>query len=397
MKYRLLSSMFYEDKELYQNTYITRFQSESTYRFNFKIGEHHAFVVIHHDILQSITSILKLNHQLSLKADTLPGIALKQFTKKCLIDEIKMTNEIEGVISTRKEISEILDDLSKNSRLYGLVKKYELLTEEDIALKNCTDIRILYNELVLNEVADDNIDHIPDGLIFRKDPVYVQSKTGKTLHTGLNPESKIIETMTECLSIIDNEHYNPFISAAVFHYMFGHIHPFYDGNGRISRFISSYLLSRELHPLIAYRLAYTIKKDINRYYKNFDTVNDPKNKGEITSFVQYFLHVLTESLEELNYSLSESANKLAYYENEIQALQNSNSQIDERVSLILYLLVQNKLFGESELSVYDIVEITHLSHSKVRNSLNLLEQMALITSSKSGRKHVYEVNLNNWK
>lgn len=262
--------------------------------------------------MQLTNRILKLDKELTLKTKHLPNIALTQYTKSCIIDEIKMTNDIEGVISTRKEISEIMNDISgkkKGNRLYGLVKKYELLMEEDIALNNCTDIRALHNDLVLNEVKSENVDHIPDGTIFRKDSVFIQNKSGKTIHAGLTPEIKIIETMTDCLQILNNEEYNKLISIAVFHYMFGYIHPFYDGNGRISRFISSYLLSRELNSLISYRLAYTIKKDISKYYKNFHIVNDGKNKGEITSFVDYFLSVLIESLEDLNKSLYERIKK----------------------------------------------------------------------------------------
>ena len=37
MKYKLLSSLFYSDKKLYEETYTSRFNSESTYKFNFEI------------------------------------------------------------------------------------------------------------------------------------------------------------------------------------------------------------------------------------------------------------------------------------------------------------------------------------------------------------------------
>jgi len=396
MKYRLLSSMYYEDKELYLSTYLARYQSESTYKYKFDIGEDKAFVVINNNILQLVSKILKLDKEFTLKAKYLPNIALKQYTKRCIIDEIKMTNDIEGVISTRKEISEIINDIEgkkKGNRLYGLVKKYELLMEEDISLNNCTDVRELYNELVLNEVKAENIEHVPDGTIFRKDPVYVQNKTGKTIHTGLNPEIKIIETMTDCLLILNNDEFNKLVSIAVFHYMFGYIHPFYDGNGRINRFISSYLLSRELHPIISYRLAYTIKKDINRYYKNFKTVNDSKNKGEITSFVEYFLEILAESLEDLNASLFELINKLDYYKHKMNEVKKLDDSIDNNVILILFILVQNNLFGEHGLSVYEVSDVTELGQSKVRKSLNLLENMGLVIQKKESKMYIYEADL----
>lgn len=162
---------------------------------------------------------------------SLPSIALNQYIKTCLIDEIKMTNEIEGVYSTRKEINDILDNLknkNKRDRLYGLVKKYELLLNENIKLNTCEDIRNLYNDLVLKEVIDDDALNEPDGQIFRANPVHVQNAIGKNIHDGLFPENLIIESMTNALNVLNNDNYDLLIRIAVFHYMFGYIHPFYD-------------------------------------------------------------------------------------------------------------------------------------------------------------------------
>ncbi len=395
MKYRLLSSIYYENLETYEFQYQQRYNSESTYRFNFSVGENKAFVVINNNILQLINSILKLDKQFTIKANYVPKIALKQYRKKCIIDEIKMTNDIEGVISTRKEINEILEDFSgkkKGNRLYGLVKKYEMLTEEEIALSNCIDIRNIYDELVLNEVAQEDSTHIPDGAIFRKDPVYIRSKTGKTIHTGVTPESKIIEILTDCLGIINDESYNRIVSIAVFHYMFGYVHPFYDGNGRISRFISSYLLSRELHPIVSYRLSYVIKKNTDGYYKSFKIVNDEKSRGEITSFVEYFLDILVQSLEDLCTSLDERINKLEHFEKQITLL-SRNEHMDVRIQTILFVIVQNTLFGENGLSVVELSEITDIGMSKVRSSLIVLEEQNLVIAKKVSKKYVYDANL----
>ena len=397
MKYRLLSSIYYENLSTYNEIYEKRYNSESTYKYSFSIGDNKAFLVINNNILQSIDMILKLDKQFVLKANQLPKIALNQYTKKCIIDEIKMTNDIEGVISTRKEINEILNDIAgkkKGDRLYGLVKKYELLTEEDILLKTCSDIRNLYDELVLKEVKSDNKEHVPDGAIFRKDAVYVQNKTGKTIHTGLNPESKIIEVLTECLSMLNSKEYNMLISIAVFHYMFGYIHPFYDGNGRISRFISSYLLSRELHPIIAYRLSYTIKKDINGYYTNFKIVNDDKNRGEITSFVEYFLGVLIESLEDLNSYLYDRINRMEFYIKQVNEISNCTNNLDDREIAVLLIIVQNSLFGEHGLSVEEITGVVDVGISKVRSTLKLFENYGYVIKQQAGRKFIYDADLN---
>lgn len=82
----------------------------------------------------------------------LPKIALQQYINKCLIDEIVITNNIEGVYSTRKEIGEILDDLegkSKN-RFFGLVNKYAALqSKEDLSIQSFFRFSLLYVNLFL--------------------------------------------------------------------------------------------------------------------------------------------------------------------------------------------------------------------------------------------------------
>ncbi len=390
MKYRLLSSIYYENKELFEETYKNRINSESTYKFNFKINDDDAFFVINHNILQQLDKIHKLDKLLALKSDELPGIALTQFTRRCIVDEIKMTNDIEGVVSTRKEINEILNDSvgsKKGNRLYGLVKKYELLVEEDIELNTCHDIRTIYDELVLKEVVQEDSQHAPDGAIFRKDTVYVKNSQGRTIHQGITPEEKIIEVMSECLASLNSEGYNKLVSIAIFHYMFGYIHPFYDGNGRISRFISSYLLARELDSLVAYRISYTIKQNINTYYKSFKTINDAKNRGELTKFVEMFFDMLVESLEELCESIDERSNRLNYFVNIVSGIPN----IDGNMKTLLYILVQNTLFGEIGLSVKELAEITDLGDSKVRSTLLKFSDMLYV--NKEGRKKIYDMNL----
>ena len=88
--------------------------------------------------------------------DKLPEVAKEQYIKKSLIDEITHTNEIKGIISTRKEIRDILDDIAskdrEKSRFKGIVNKYKkLLEEETVQLKTPTDIRKIYDEMLLDE------------------------------------------------------------------------------------------------------------------------------------------------------------------------------------------------------------------------------------------------------
>lgn len=392
MKYKELKNVYYKSKEEFEELYNSRINSESAYVFDFFINDYNAFVVINPEILEKIENIMSLNQELFIKIKAVPRIAINQYARKCLIDEIKMTNDIEGIISTRKEIDEILQDKINNNknRLYGLVKKYELLKEkDDVNLGTIQDIRELYDELVLQEVVEEDDKNIPDGNIFRKGRVVVQNSFGEEIHQGLFPEKEIIETMTKSLNVLNNEKYNFLIRIAVFHYMFGYIHPFYDGNGRLSRFISSYLLSRKLEYLVSYRLSYTIKQNIKTYYKSFKSTNDEHNRGDLTIFVMKFLDFVNESLDDLVKALEERINKLNYYVSHAQKICGKDKKMFE----IVFILVQETLFGYRGLSVEELQKVSGVGVSKIRSSLKYFDEKKLVRKNKDGNKILYNIDL----
>ena len=170
--------------------------------------------------------------------------------------------------SSRKEIDDALEILSKQSqekgkqqRFVGLVNKYlKLITKDSIALASCKDIRALYDEMFLDEVIAEDAHHAPDGKIFRKGSTSVYSGANKIIHTGVTPERKIIDAMDEALSFLHDDSVDMLFRICIFHYLFEYIHPFYDGNGRMGRFILSYYLSEILEPLLSYRISETIKR-----------------------------------------------------------------------------------------------------------------------------------------
>ena len=391
MNYTPLSKLYYKDKAHYEEIYQNRLHSESSVRLNFSITEHPAFFQYNSEMLLLTSAIYQKNAELIQLKHSLPSIALEQFRLSCLIDEIKITNEIEGVHSTRKEINDILQakmENSLNQRLFGLVKKYDLLSIDDLSISTCADIRTIYNELVLPEVISEDHNNVPDGLYFRQNSVMVYDEHMKCIHHGVMPETKIIALMDESLKTLNDSKTPLLIGVSFFHYMFGYIHPFYDGNGRTSRFISSYLLAKGLDALVSYNLSYTIKKNIKQYYRAFQTVNDPKNKGDITPFILSFLEILLEAVTNLCDRLTDKNEKLSYYMQQIQSLST-----DQTTCAIMTVLIQNTLYGFKGISVVELSHICEYSESTVRNILKKLEEQLLLRTSKDGRKLLYDLDL----
>lgn len=115
------------------------------------------------------------------------------------------------------------------------------------------------------------------------------------------PEAKIIEYMNKALNILNDSSIDLLIRVALFHYYFGYIHPFYDGNGRINRFISSYILSKNFGGVIGFRLSMTIKENLSQYLDAFSHTNDVRNRADISTFIYEFLDIIYRSYQKQKY------------------------------------------------------------------------------------------------
>lgn len=392
MEYELLSKIFYKKPTEYESIYDARFNSEASIKLPIKIHENVGFIFNTNEITKLLVKIYKTINKINLLRTHLPNIAINSYIIKSLKDEIALTNEIEGVRSTRKEIEDAIDSIKndKSARFKGLVDKYfKLISNEIIPLNNCKDIRTIYDALVLPEIEKENL---PDGILFRKEPVQVVSATQKEKHRGIMPESKIIESLDLCLDFLKNDDIDSLIKISAFHYLFGYIHPFYDGNGRTSRFISSYLIKNELDVLLALKLSYTVKNNINKYYKAFDVCNDRKNKGDITFFVVTFLELLSQASDDLYTKIADLNDQLNYYNNIINTLVNEKVLNDKQAKCI-FILCQNRLFDDTYMNMNTLTELLEKSDTTTRKILKSLESKNLLVNSRNKNQYLYSANL----
>lgn len=396
--YKDLKTLFSIDENEWKNEYKKRYFSEYSQIIDFQINNDDAFFTQTPEIIQKCYSIFALDKKITALCASLPVVALTQYADKCLIDEIVISNNIEGVHSSRKEIKDALSLLKekglinkKHVRFIGLVNKYyKLLSSEPISLQTCEDIRSIYDEVVLEEVVQENTDNRPDGKLFRKGQASVIDTFGDELHRGIFPEEKIIECMKKALDFLNDDSVQKLYTVSIFHYLFEYIHPFYDGNGRLGRFILSYCLSQILHPLMAYRLSWTIEDNIRKYYNAFKTCNDVRNKGDLTPFLLMMLTMIENVQDELYRSLEEKKAMLAKYSGILNTLPNGGFKDAEK----LYgFLLQASLFSRDGISTQELSDYMSISYGSLRSRLIFLERSDLLETKKTGGKKYYELNV----
>lgn len=397
MAYQPLGKLYYGDQDVYAQTYQSRFASEDTVKLDFSVAQRPAFFIQNSEVMRLAYDIAKLDKSVAKLSANLPGVAKIQYSKKCLIDEIVLTNKIEGIHSSRKEINDALEILERRSnetgkpqRFLGLVNKYfKLMTGEEIPLKTCQDLRNIYDEVFLAEVVAEDPKHAPDGKIFRKDITEVHSETDKVIHKGLYPESEIIAAMEKALAFLNDNSVDPLCRICVFHYLIEYVHPFYDGNGRLGRFILSYYLSGTLEPLLSYRISETIKENISEYYKAFKVCNDSHNLGDLTPFLIMMLHMIYTALKDLEDSLTRKLISWDKYESLVSTFPEA---ADSNIRAMYSHLIQAALFSEEGISTEELKVSFQKSYYTVKKLLGQIRSGMLISDLK-GKAKYYQINL----
>ncbi len=386
--------MFYSisSTEDRKNVAKKRYNYESTIKTGLKIKPidqpniFELFYIPTNETMNLIQQIMIYDKELDTKFHLLPRVALAKFLVETITEELYSTNELEGVKSSRKEIAKstksiMLNKASKNSRLHSLINSYVELDSHSPLPDTPEDYRKIYDNITQGEIKDAEL---PDGEIFRKDINYVFNKREKEIHRGVYPEETIIQKITDLIHFMskDNDELNYLLRIAVGHYYFGYIHPFYDGNGRTSRFISSSYLVKDFSLMTALSLARGCNINRNQYIEAFDKTNKIISSGELNFFVDEFLRTIIAGQKDLLIGLNE---KIELLDIAYQKIKNDcRIESDDEFNM-MFVFLQDYYFNlEGDgITVKDSVEILNKSATTVRKKLKILEEKGLIEKIKS--------------
>lgn len=346
--------------------------------------------------LETINLIKKINlydKKIAKLYEKLPNIAKESFYIDIVSSEIQNTNNIEGVESRREDIvyttKEVIKNKIKNKnnnlKFLSIVKSYTAIknindnsinNDSTKKIKDIRDIRKIYDSITAEGVTKENL---PDGELFRKGVVYIQGKKG-TIHDGVsnsdNSEPIIKELLAKLIDFINTQECN-LIKNAIFHYYFGYIHPFYDGNGRTARFISSLILQEDYSWLTSCSLSQGVNKKRNLYLKAFENTNSLAMQGEMNFFIDSFLELINIGQSEIFDNLYNKTILLEAAYNFIK--EDERVTVDEKMFNIVYSAVQMYLFGNNDyIELKDIESLANCGDTKARRYANNLCDMKIL-------------------
>lgn len=377
---------WYKNREQAEAYYEAVMQDETTVKLPFAIsplrydGAFQLYYRPTNEMMLQMARVYEQNAVLMALDSQLPGIAKEHFLRNLVVDEIFNSNALENVHSARGEIAESARLLAQGStdkrRLTSMIHSYYGVAEGALP-HSAEDVRNIYDYVTAGEIAEADL---PDGRLFRSGSVSVLSGVaGKSIHEGLNPESRIIDAVENLVQFMADAPLPDLIKIAVAHYYFGYIHPFYDGNGRVGRFLSSLYLSKACSTYTAYSLSQGCHQNQKRYLEMFDRTNKFNNYGEMNNFIEGFLAILADGQRSITENLQERRALLKQTEQRIE--NHANLQNDPLKMRVMLILEQKRLFDDFDegLNQQELLAIlTDVKKSPLRRSLDVLEAEGFI-------------------
>lgn len=175
------------------------------------------------------------------------------------------------------------------------------------------------------------------------------------------------------------------LKAGIAHLWFVTLHPFEDGNGRISRAISDMFLARsDEQSYRFYSMSSQIRKERNSYYDMLEKTQ--RGNLDITNWLEWFLKCLLHALEASETLLEKIIFKHFFW------VKNRSIVTNERQHKVLNLLLDG---FDGKLNTTKWAKIGKCSQdTALRDIQDLIEKGMLVKSEPGGRSTNYELKTN---
>lgn len=172
----------------------------------------------------------------------------------------------------------------------------------------------------------------------------------------------------------DSEDVDAVLKAAIAHLLFVSIHPFNDGNGRITRALTDMLLARsENCGKRFYSISAAIKESQKQYYEVLERTQ--RGNGDITEWLLWFLGCFEQALDSTEDTLSLVMRKAEFWE------RHRDISFNERQRKLLNMQFDG-FFGKLTSSKW--AKIAKCSSDTALNDINDLIAKGILSKSKEG-------------
>lgn len=313
-----------------------------------------------------------------------------------LLDEAIATSAIEGEILQRSSVRSSINKLLK----LGLEDDYSYTVQSDNLIEILIDAKSNKEPLTKKRLFAWHKALFPTGSSGLRDitiGTYRTNSEDMQIVSGpwekekihfVAPHSKIVEKLMddflEWLNKRDEQ--SSIYKAIVAHLYFVLIHPFEDGNGRIARAITDYVLAQtNLANANFYSISTIIYKNRKEYYEVLDNVCKQTNQ-DITIWMQWFVKLLEISIDETLQKVEVVQIKAKFWDKHRDSKLN-----DRQKKVILKMLSYLPEKFEGGMRVNKYMSLTKSQRLTASRDIADLVQKGIFESFGKGRGVYYEL------
>lgn len=317
----------------------------------------------------------------------IPSLSLR-LTQENQILATHYSTSIEGnPLSPQDVTNVILGDQVPVTKSEKEVKNYfNILTILSNLARERTPITVDLTEKLHKKLMD-GIEEKQDLGIIRNGPVFVGHKTKEEIVVKHNPpyhtSEEIKKALNELYSWLNTEQeLHPLLKAGILHHQFAYIHPFFDGNGRLARILTTYYLIMQHYEVSKYFILDDYY-DVDRHL--YSDCLHSADSGDKTSWLEYFLEGIASSLQAALSRIDDlKRDTLDKLEGEKRVL------VTPREEEVLQIIIEKKAIKSS-----DIEKAFAVSRQQAHSLLSSLVTKGLLEKFGKTKTSYYKLASNN--
>ena len=268
------------------------------------------------EILSYLTKIESIKN--SFEDKPLSPVLLSSLHQSAKISQTHYSTQIEGNNLSLKQVENTLYTINKSAQSYQGHDEKEVKAYYDAInyMEKYLEENSPFSESFIQKIHT-LVEGSKKTIPYRdaQNAIY-DSSDGSLVY--LPPETKDVPLMMKELVLWVKENIDILptpVVAGLFHYQFVTIHPYFDGNGRTARLITSYIMRKYGYGLKGiYSLEEYYAKNLSDYYQSLATHPHHnyyygRNEADLTSWLEYFIKGVLSAFETVDFKANEEQNK----------------------------------------------------------------------------------------
>lgn len=254
--------------------------------------------------------------------------AFEELRKKAIIASVKGSNEIEGIVTTEERIKDLIEGATPvthdEKEILGYKDALNLIHTEHQNLDVSRDVILMFHRMM-----EENVNPIEAGSFKSRDNLIMEYMPDGSRRVRFNPvkanetEKAIEQLLLAYYDARQDMEIPVLFLIPCFIVDFLCIHPFLDGNGRVSRLLTVLMLYIAGYDIGKY---ISVENQINEYkesyYAALEKASDGwhENKNDYIPFIVNFLQILYKCFKELDESFMDISLKKAKKSERVEAV-----------------------------------------------------------------------------